>query len=470
MKPLAELLRAAGLPPSGEGAVPVGRLICQSDEAQGGDMFVATVGHRHDGHGFVQDAYRRGARVFLCERAVSLPDDAVVIRSENTRKSAAEMLACLYGEPQRRMHITAVTGTKGKTTVLHMLRHILERSGEMCAGVGTTGLWLARERTPLLNTTPDLFVLYPAMARMLAHGCTQLVLEASSQALADGRIDTLPVEVALFTSFGRDHVGEGEHADEAAYLAAKARLFYDFSPRFTAVNADDPAASRMPRGRMGGVKCSLRGRGDMCADAVRLFEGGTEYRFGERTLTLPLYGEPFVMNALLSAAAASYLTGRGPYECLASLSDVRVPGRSEHFACGGRHIVIDYAHNAMSFFSVAGVCRRLYGGRLIAVFGSVSGRSYARREEIAAAADRLFELSVLTCDRAGEEPCREICEHMRRFFSHPENVRFEPSREQAIRLAFSLSRRGDTLLLLGMGDEVHADGHTTDRAVAERLL
>lgn len=469
MRPLFELLLAAGLPRTAGDTAGVARLVCRSCEVKEGDMFVALRGHRNDGHAFVGDAYRRGARVFLCEGAVSLPDDAVVVMSENVRKTAAAMLSHLYGAPQKQLCITAVTGTKGKTTAAHMLSHILIRSGASCALVGTTGLWFGEERVDVPNTTPDLFFLYPHMARLVERGCTHLVLEASSQALADGRIDTLPVEAAIFTSFGRDHIGEGEHADAQAYFAAKARLFYEFSPRFTAVNGDDPAVACMPLGRRGGVRCSLQGRGDMCADAVRLFEGGTAYRFGEHTLTLPLFGEPFVMNALLSAAVSSYLTGRVPYDCLSALSDVRVCGRSEHIERAGRHIVIDYAHNAMSFSAVADACRRLYGGRLIAVFGSVGGRAHARRVEMAEAADVLFDLSVLTCDREGGEPCSEICEHMRRCFAHPENVRVEISRERAIRLAFSLSRPTDTLLLLGMGDERHADGHATDRAVAETL-
>lgn len=471
MMTLDRLLAAASLPPSPDaGGTPVLRLTCRSAEAGRGDVFVAYRGHRLNGHDFCAEAYRHGARLFLCEQPVPLPADATVILSENTRKSAAEMMSCLYGAPERRLRITGITGTKGKTTAAFALCHMLRAFGHSAATVGTVGACFGGATQPTRNTTPDLFFLYPYMHRLVSDGCEHLILEVSSQALADRRIDPLPIEVAAFTSFGRDHIGAGEHASEDEYLAAKRRLFTELSPRYTVINADDPVAASMPCGRDGGVGCSLCGRAELSAEVTGLSVGGTAYRYEGRPLTLPLLGRHFVTDALIAAACAHALTGEPIGELLASLSTLHVPGRSEYLLRAGRHILIDYAHNAMSLHAVTEACRSVFSGRLIGVFGAVDGRGEARHAALAEAADALLDLTVLTSDTAGRERTLCLCEHMRRHFAHPYRVRIEPSRERAIRLAYSLSRAGDVLLLLGKGEEGHAECPAlTDRAVAQSL-
>jgi len=312
--------------------------------------------------------------------------------------------------------------------------------------------------------------------KMVDAGCDSVVMEVSSQGLMLHRTAGIPFEIGIFTNLGEDHIGPNEHKDFDDYKRCKGLLFKQC--KLGIANVDDAHFADVFKEATCKVETfGFSEKADLRADNVNLVSTpghlGVAYTVSglmNFDVEIDIPGTFSVYNSLTAIAVCRHFDV--PVEKItAALKVAKVKGRIEMIKVSDNFtLMVDYAHNAMSFFSVAGVCRRLYGGRLIAVFGSVSGRSYARREEIAAAADRLFELSVLTCDRAGEEPCREICEHMRRFFSHPENVRFEPSREQAIRLAFSLSRRGDTLLLLGMGDEVHADGHTTDRAVAERLL
>ena len=130
MMPLSRMLAEAGLPPvPGADRQTVGRVVSSSDTAGPGTVFACLRGHRADGHAYAGDAYRRGARVFLCERALSLPSDAVCIRTADARRPAAAFLFALYGHPERSFRITGITGTKGKTTTAQFLYHLLTARG-----------------------------------------------------------------------------------------------------------------------------------------------------------------------------------------------------------------------------------------------------------------------------------------------------------------------------------------------------
>lgn len=435
--------------------LPIGLVTDDSAKAGEKSLFVCLRGHRADGASFAHDAYRQGCRAFLCDRALDLPGDAAVILSKNVRRTASEFLCGFFDHPERNMHIVGITGTKGKTTAAWILRELLWEAGQNVAFIGTPGVYVGDAYLPGRNTTPDLFTLIPLLARFAAEGVQTVVCEVSSLALKDGRVSGIPFVAGGFTSMGEDHIGAGAHADFAEYLAAKRSLFTSYRMEFVAYDADTPFASYVSAGVPTRIRCSLSDKGDLCATVRKVGENGTDFLCLGAPYHLSLPGSHNLSDALIAVALAARLSGREVQSFLPSLATVQVPGRFEHVQVGGRRVIIDYAHNPMSFEKIGQTARRITpaGNRVIAVFGSVGGREQERRRGLAHEAECFADLSVLTSDNPDFEHPICVCADLYDGFSDKNRARVVPDREEAIRYAFGESQPGDTLLLLGKGHE-----------------
>ena len=203
-----------------------------------GSLFFCIRGAFCDGHEYASEAYRRGCRHFVVARPLSLPADASVLICPSPRKKMAFLAARYYGNPASDMRIIGITGTKGKTTTALMLRGLLERSGVPTAYIGSSGVIFGDTHIPTENTTPSSLDLQRYLRSISDRGIKTAVMEVSSQALVGDRVLTLPFSMGIFTNLSRDHIGVGEHADMAAYQAAKLRLFTDFLPKQVGENTN----------------------------------------------------------------------------------------------------------------------------------------------------------------------------------------------------------------------------------------
>ncbi len=431
-------------------------------------LFVCIKGANADGHRYAASAYANGCRSFLAQDRLNLPDDAFVAYATDTRRALALLAARLFGYPARTMHVIGITGTKGKTTTAQMLRHVLEQCKIPCGYIGTNGIFYAGRRIPTKNTTPDALTLQQTLADMQQSGVCTVVMEVSSQALMQSRVDGIDFDTLLFTNLSPDHIGQNEHPDFAHYKACKQRLFREFRATSVVYNLDDSAHADML------VDCSATKRiscstkhtdANFCAIGCDLLRESAMwgvksqlYTNGERhTFKLPLIGDFNLSNALLAVATANRVFGISIKRICEALASVNVTGRSELIPLpNGSCAVIDYAHNRASLQSLLVSLRKYEPTRLIALFGSVGGRSQMRRRELGEVASELCDLCILTSDNPANEPPLQIIDEIAAAFDGSDTPYLKiVDRTEAIREAVAMTREGDILVLAGKGHETY---------------
>jgi UDP-N-acetylmuramoyl-L-alanyl-D-glutamate--2,6-diaminopimelate ligase len=462
-----------------------------SRRVEPGALFVALPGTRDDGARFAADAVQRGAAAVLAPRPLQLEEPVPQWVHDSPARVAGLVAQALAGEPARRLFLAGVTGTNGKTSVAHLVAHLLEAGGRRAGVLGTAGHRLADGPREATHTTPDA----PELARLMqahrAAGGEALAMEVSSHALAQERHAGLAFDAAIFTNLTRDHLDY--HGSLEAYGAAKARLFEALAPGGTAiVHADDPASDRMARAaRARGARVlrySTRTSADLMASRLRATREGTSFHLSgmgipARDVRFHLRGRFNVENAL-AALACALVAGVGPDHALAGLTSCTpAPGRMEALRAGGAsaapEVVVDYAHTPDALERALAALRRELapGARLWCVFGCGGDRDRGKRALMGAAATRHADRVLLTSDNPRSEDPADIADEVLAGLS-PEalsRVTREPDRAAAIREAISAAAAGDTVLVAGKGHEtvqVDAQGSHPfdDRVVARAAL
>ncbi len=436
--------------------LPVADLCYNSADARENTVFFCLVGANADGHSFAAQAYERGARIFVCERALALPCDALQIIVPSSRAALAEMSAEFFGHPEKSLTLIGITGTKGKSSVCEMISHILTLAGKKVASIGTIGIKIGDYTEVTENSTPESHILYKNFAKMASLGVEYVVMEVSSQAVMQYRVHGLHFAAAVFTNLARDHVGEGEHPNFWHYKACKKALFRHADMAF--VNADDVFAPEFSRACICPVKTyGIEEKNGLQAKNIVPFHKngvfGVSFSCGNTTFKLPIPGEFSVYNALAAVSVCRHL-GVSLSSCAAALADVRVRGRFEtvRAARGNITCIIDYAHNGRSLSAVLTALRGYAPRRIICVFGSVGGRTKERRRDLALAAAELADVCVVTSDNPGFEPPEDIIAEMAEYIP-PEKCVCITDRAEAVHYALEMSESGDFLLFAGKGHE-----------------
>lgn len=202
-------------------AVLINDVIYDSRKAEANTIFVCITGFQMDGHSFAADAYKKGARVFAVEKDITLPDDAIILKVENTRKFLAVASANLFGSPAEKLNTIAITGTKGKTSVSFMLKSIYEAAGHKVGVIGSTGVYIGDVQYDTANSTPESYLLHKFYKQMLDEGCDTAIIEATSQGFMLDRTYGIHFNTGIFTNLSPDHIGAAEHSDFEHYLACK---------------------------------------------------------------------------------------------------------------------------------------------------------------------------------------------------------------------------------------------------------
>ena len=427
-----------------------------------GFLFAALPGTRVDGRNFAAEAVARGAVAILSTTAagLELPERAAhlpILTDANPRQRLALMAARFYGRQPRT--IAAVTGTNGKTSVVHFTREIWTVLGKPAASLGTLGLITPNRRRRGALTTPDPLALHGELAALADEGIEYVALEASSHGLDQFRLDGVAVAVAAFTNLSRDHLDY--HGDMARYRAAKDRLFTALlAPGATAVlNTDSGEFSRLAAlSRENGhpvLAYGARPGADLRLLACRPYTRGQLLQLeilGQRCeQPLPLMGEFQAMNALaaLGLVIASGESVDGASAALGQLTGV--PGRLQFVAeRNGGAIIVDYAHTPDALATVLGALRPHTRGRLIAMFGAGGDRDPGKRSLMGALAARLADKVYVTDDNPRGEPPAEIRRAI--LAAAPGAVELD-DRRWAIEVAIAELRRGDVLVIAGKGHE-----------------
>ncbi len=463
---LSELLKKTDLEYSLTGDADIAEICYDSRKAKEGSLFFCLTGSGADGHDYAESAYKSGCRAFAAERPLGLPNDASVVLFKNTRMALAYVSAAFFGHPAREMLIVGITGTKGKTTVANMVYSCLNRSGIPAGYIGTSGILYAGKSFETKNTTPESFELHRTFRDMLESGVRTAVIEVSSQALFNYRVDGIGFDVGVFTNLSPDHIGPAEHPTFSHYLECKKRLFS--LCRFGIFNADDGYCPDM----MNGSPCEKSTYGiksdcDFRASDIESRKDGTfgiSFRMQTKEenlpVVLPFPGEYSVLNALATAAVCERV-GLSGKDVAEALRDVSVPGRFETVpmpAYPDRTFILDYAHNEVSMRTLLETVRSYKPKRIVCLFGSVGDRTKNRRRELGDVASRLADFCIITSDNPGFEEPQSILDEIAERFTEAEGscpfVKIA-DREEAVRYAVLHSEPGDAVLFCGKGHETY---------------
>ncbi len=453
-------------------------IVYDSRKASAGKLFTALTGAFTDGHDYAESAYLKGARVFVTERVLPLPSDATVIVTENSRAALGVMSEEFFGHPEKEVDIVGVTGTKGKTTVTHMLRHCLDECGIKSGVIGTVGAYYGDRFVPTVNTTPESYEIMRLLRMMADDGVKTVCMEVSSIGLKAHRTDGIEFAAAVFTNLSPDHIGGAEHDSFEEYAYWKKQLFRHCKKAYLC--ADDLFSDEIIKE----LTCpyetfAVNTDADMTADGIKPL-GGSNF-FGV-SFNIECDGKtvaaktamPGVFNVENALAAVSVCKGFGiPTEkAAAALATAKVKGRNECIPVDADFdVIIDYAHNGQSFNSVLDTFSVYPHSRIITVFGSVGDRAQLRRREMGEMSGRKADLSIITSDDPGyEDPMKideEIADAVKK--AGGECI-IEPDRKTAVFKALDIAEKGDIVLILGKGHEtaqkikgekVHYSDHET---------
>jgi UDP-N-acetylmuramoyl-L-alanyl-D-glutamate--2,6-diaminopimelate ligase len=435
-------------------------LTSDSRKVKPGFLFAALPGSKTDGARFVGDAVARGAVAVLGAPGLAADAAALGVRficADNPRAALAHFAASFYvAQPEV---IAAVTGTKGKSSIVAFLREIWTQNGRKAASLGTVGVVTPTGEIPLSHTTPDPVEIHALLAKLVGEGIGHLALEASSHGLDQHRLDGVRIKACGFTNITRDHMDY--HANFEHYLNAKLRLFSEVVEEggIAVVNADAEHADRfIDAARVRGLTLLTVGAagetiklvsctsiGD--AQALRISHAGKTY-----DVTLPLAGAFQASNALVAAGLAIGL-GENAAITFAALSVLKgAPGRMEKVAFGasGAPIYVDYAHTPDSLEKVLEALRAHTAGKLHLVFGCGGDRDKGKRPLMGAIAVRLADEVVVTDDNPRSEDAAAIRAEI---LVAARGAREIGDRHEAIRAAVASLREGDVLVLAGKGHE-----------------
>jgi UDP-N-acetylmuramoyl-L-alanyl-D-glutamate--2,6-diaminopimelate ligase len=439
-------------------------LSADSRTVRPGYLFAALPGTRLDGRVFAAEAVSRGAVAILTDDAdaLRLPAECrkrvAILLDPSPQRRLALLAARFFGRQPRT--VVAVTGTNGKTSVVHFVREIWTAIGLAAASLGTLGLVTANEKRPGALTTPDPVALHFDLAALAAKGIEQIAIEASSHGLHQYRLDGLTIAAAGFTNLTRDHFDY--HGDIAHYKTAKYRLFDALlEPGGTAVlNTDSKEFSGLARlCRDAGHPVLAYGIGPTADLRIyaRELKGNAQVLFldilgDRRRLVLPLAGEFQAMNALaaLGLVIATGSSVPAATDALAHLTSV--PGRLQFIAKGaaGGGIVVDYAHTPDALAAVLTTLRPHARGRLIVLFGCGGDRDAGKRPLMGRIAVRLADRVYVTDDNPRNEEAAEIRRAI--LATAPEAIEIA-DRHRAIAVAVGDAAPGDLLIIAGKGHE-----------------
>ena len=449
---------------SGSEDMQIENVVYDSRKVTEGSLFICIEGGTADGHTFIPDVVKKGAKALIVTKDVSglLPEDAdvTVIRVKDSRYALAFVSAAYFGHPTEKLKVIGITGTKGKTTTTYLVKSILEHAGHKVGLVGTIEAVIGQEHIPANNTTPESYVLQEYFAKMVEAGCDTVVMEVSSQGLMLHRTQGFVFDYGIFTNIEPDHIGPLEHKDFADYMHCKGLLFKQC--RVGIVNCDDAHYQDVIRDHTCKIETfGFSENADYRAQDLKLISGagflGIDFKArGKVNLDIELHapGRFSVYNALCAIAICNHF-GVTADEVKEALLQAHVKGRIELVKVSDDFtLMIDYAHNAMALESLLTTLREYKPKRLVCLFGCGGNRSKLRRYEMGEVSGKLADLTVITSDNPRNEEPQAIIDDIKVGISKTDGKYVEIiDRKEAIAYVIRHGQPGDVIVLAGKGHE-----------------
>ncbi|TSJ81503.1 MAG: UDP-N-acetylmuramoyl-L-alanyl-D-glutamate--2,6-diaminopimelate ligase [Candidatus Cardinium sp.] len=456
--------------------IAIQSLCFDSRKAGAHSCFVAVGGSQVDGHNYIAMAIAAGSSVIVCQRLPELVQPAVTyIVVASTATTLGMMAANFYDQPSKKLKVVVVTGTNGKTTVVHLLYNMVMKMGYKAGMLSTIHNKVVDQTYPASHTTPDALQLQSLLHLMVAAGCAYCFMEASSHAIVQERLAGIDFTGAIFTNITHEHLDY--HLDFAHYIQTKKKLFdHLLTTAFALVNQQDRNSSILLQNcKANKFTFSLQDAADFRAKIVSNTLDGLELDLfrnpisnlsqivSERGLShhsvwFQLIGA-FNASNLLAAYGAAQLLGLNSWEGLVALSAIPpILGRMNKVHHGGsKQVMIDYAHTPDAIQKVITTLRSMLpvSSRLITIMGCGGNRDPQKRAMIGKILAQSSDIAIFTSDNPRNEDPQEIIYSMQQ--GVPEAVLPKVlhiiDRAMAIKTACSIARSSDLILIAGKGHQ-----------------
>ncbi len=477
------------------GSVDVGvtGLACDSRQVERGNLFFALPGVNVDGFRFLSQALSAGAVAVIADRLPEHCDDGVCyIRVADARRAMALIASQFYGNPTADAVVIGVTGTNGKTSTTYLLEAIFRQAGYAPAVFGTVEYRFGETCYEASRTTPESIELLRLMAEFRHKGADVLILEASSHALEQHRVDGIDFNAAIFTNLTQDHLDY--HQTFEAYFSSKKRLFTELlGDGYAAINGDDKWGRQLLELNKEWISYGLTNSANVYPTEIHVgrdhIRGSFASPAGEITIESGMIGEFNVYNLLAAAATAVQLGISCDVISRGVAAAPQVPGRVEKVEnTQGVLALVDYSHTEDALEQALKTLSKLDHQKLITVVGCGGDRDKTKRPKMAAVAVRYSDVTIFTSDNPRTEDPLQILEDIRRGALNSGGTELAeeqladdsgfiviPDRRAAIELAGRYAQAGDLLLVAGKGHESYqilgtTKVHFDDREELSRVL
>lgn len=426
-----------------------------------GDAFVCVKGFKVDGHSFIGDAIKKGAKTLIVQEDVSVQEDITIIKVRDTRKALAIMSSNYFGNPKDKLKIIGITGTNGKTTSAFIIKSILEKAGFMTGLIGTIANYIGNKKVDAVRTTPESYELHELFKNMVDAGVKYCVMEVSSHSLELDRVYGVQFEEGIFTNLTRDHLDF--HKTFENYYNAKFKLFE--RSNHSIINLDDPYGANIVKDiEERGVKTkvstfSIEKESDFKAFEIKSHSNGSEFKVNLEEVedfSINIPGEYNIYNSL-GCIICAYNLNIPMNKIKEGLSDVVIPGRCELVAKEKNlpySIIIDYAHTPDGLENILSTVKAFTRNRMISVFGCGGDRDKVKRPQMGKIGCELSDIAIITSDNPRSEEPMDIINDIVKPLNY-DNFVIEVNRKEAIRKAMNMALEGDVIVIAGKGHETY---------------
>lgn len=478
---LSEILEGIeGVEVKGDINFDVNEIRCDSRLVSEGNMFVAIVGFKTDGHEYIDKAIEAGAKVIAVQKDHfdgKVPNCATLVIADDTRKLLALSACNFYHHPSREFKLVGITGTKGKTTTSYMIKKIMEKAGKKVGLIGTIANMIGDDEVEATRTTPESIDLQRLFRKMADEKCDVVVMEVSSHALALDRVLGCSFDIGIFTNLSQDHLDFHKTFDD--YFAAKAKLFTMCKDGF--INCDDMYAKKLEQV----ATCTITTFGIdnnpfVSARDIIVTNSYVDFKmpFNKvmQRIKVNIPGRFSVYNSL-AAICATVKLGASVENVIEGLEEVSVPGRSE-MVKNDRNltVMVDYAHSPASLESILKAVKSYTKGKVICVFGCGGDRDKTKRPIMGEIAGSNAAYTVITSDNPRTENPKEIVKEIEEGIKKTKGKYVViVDRKKAIEHAIKMAKRNDLVLIAGKGHETYQEvngvhNHFDDREVAKEAM
>ncbi|RLD70482.1 MAG: UDP-N-acetylmuramoyl-L-alanyl-D-glutamate--2,6-diaminopimelate ligase, partial [Bacteroidetes bacterium] len=208
MKKLQDILHNAEVTQiKGDTGISVFKLCLDSRDVSEGSLFTALTGTQVDGHQFIEQAVKNGARCIVCtELPEKLHDEVTYVQVTDSSEAIGRIASAFYDYPTENLHLVGITGTNGKTTIATLLYELFTQLGYSTGLISTIKYLIDKKQVTATHTTPDAISLNQLLSEMVEAGCTYAFMEVSSHAIDQKRIAGLNFRGAVFTNLTHDHL------------------------------------------------------------------------------------------------------------------------------------------------------------------------------------------------------------------------------------------------------------------------